>query len=105
MARRSHEPDGERLEPAQEIHFVCSHNKLPVKHLAAYLDEFTFRFKGREPYLFSETLLRLLDEGSLTYEELVHQAEQAPHRRLSRGTTATRRQVGKSEASNCNPTN
>jgi transposase-like protein len=52
---------------------VGSYHKLSAKHLSAYLDEFTFRFNGREnPYLFRDTLLRLIGEEPLTYEELTH---------------------------------
>ncbi len=59
---------------------VGSYHKLSVKHLPAYLDEFTFRFNGRKnPYLFRDTLLRLIGEEPLPYEELVHQTD-------SRGT-------------------
>ncbi len=50
---------------------VGSYHKLSVKHLPAYLDEFTFRFNGREnPFLFRDTLLRLIGEEPLTYEAL-----------------------------------
>jgi transposase-like protein len=50
---------------------VGSYHKLSVKHLPAYLDEFTFRFNGRKNhYLFRDTLLRLIGEEPLTYEVL-----------------------------------
>lgn len=52
---------------------VGSYHKLSVEHLPAYLDEFTFRFNGRNnPFLFRDTLLRLIDEEPLTYKELTH---------------------------------
>lgn len=52
---------------------VGSYHKLSVKHLPAYLDEFTFRFNGRDnPFLFRDTLLKLLDEGPLPYRKLIH---------------------------------
>jgi transposase-like protein len=54
---------------------LASHHKLSTKHLPAYLDEFIFRFKGRKnPYLFRDTLLRLIGEEPLKYTELT-QAE------------------------------
>jgi transposase-like protein len=55
---------------------VGSYHKLSVKHLPAYLDEFTFRFNGRKnPYLFRDTLLRLIGEDPLTYRELTAQTD------------------------------
>jgi hypothetical protein len=53
---------------------IGAYHKLSKKHLPAYLDEFTFRFNGREnPYLFRDTLLRLVDEEPLTYTELIQE--------------------------------
>ena len=50
---------------------IGSYHKLSVKHLPAYLDEFAFRFNNRSnPFLFRDTLLRLLDADTLTYKEL-----------------------------------
>lgn len=47
---------------------IGAYHKLSRKHLQAYLDEFAFRFNNREnPYLFRDTLLRLLaSERSLS---------------------------------------
>jgi transposase-like protein len=41
---------------------IGSYHQLSVKHLPAYLDEIAFRFNNRDnPYLFRDTLLRLID--------------------------------------------
>ncbi len=40
--------------------------------LQSYLDEMAFRYNNRDnPYLFRDTLLRLIEAGGLPYEELV----------------------------------
>ena len=50
---------------------VGAFHKISVKHLPAYLDEFEFRFDNRNnPYLFRDTLLRLIGSENLTYKEL-----------------------------------
>lgn len=50
---------------------IGSYHKVSKKHLPAYLQEFEFRFNNRDsPYLFRDTLLRLLDSENLTYKEL-----------------------------------
>lgn len=42
-----------------------------VMHLERYLDEFEFRFNNRHnPYVFRDTLLRLLASSNLEYKEL-----------------------------------
>ncbi len=47
-------------------------NKLSTKHLGAYLDELEWRFNNRDnPYLFRDTLLKLIRSENLPYEELV----------------------------------
>lgn len=50
---------------------VGSYHQVSEKHLDRYLDEFEFRFNNRDnPYLFRDTLLRLLASSNLEYKEL-----------------------------------
>ena len=50
---------------------IGSYHQVSVKHLDRYLDEFEFRFNNRDnPYLFRDTLLRLLATSNLEYKEL-----------------------------------
>jgi len=52
---------------------VGSYHKVSIKHLPAYLDEMEFRFNGRDnPFLFRDTLLRMIEGDALPYEELVN---------------------------------
>ena len=49
-----------------------SYHKLSAKHLDAYLDELEWRFNNRKnPYLFRDTLARLLNSEALAYKELI----------------------------------
>jgi transposase-like protein len=51
---------------------IGAYHKLSKKHLAAYLDEFAFRFNNRDnPYLFRDTILKLVEGESLPYKELI----------------------------------
>lgn len=51
---------------------IGSFHKVSLKHLPRYLDEFTYRFNRRNASdLFSQTLVRLLNESNLKYRELV----------------------------------
>ena len=51
---------------------VGSYHKLSTKHLDSYLDELEWRFNNREnPYLFRDTLLKLISAENLEYKELV----------------------------------
>lgn len=51
---------------------VGSYHQISAKHLPAYLDEFEFRFDNRNnPYLFRDTILRLVNADKLEYKELV----------------------------------
>ena len=46
-------------------------HRVSAKHLQAYLNEMCFRFDNRKnPYLFRDTLLRLLESEHLEYKEL-----------------------------------
>jgi transposase-like protein len=51
---------------------VGSYHHLSAKHLPAYVDEMEWRYNNREnPYLFRDTLLRLIEAETLTYKELI----------------------------------
>lgn len=51
---------------------VGSYHQISLKHIDRYLDEFEFRVNNREnPYLFRDTLLRLLATGNIEYKELI----------------------------------
>jgi hypothetical protein len=59
-----------RLAFVQAIHHWLLPSSL-YEHLDRYLDEFEFRFNNRDnPYLFRDTLLRLLASANLEYKEL-----------------------------------
>ena len=50
---------------------VGSWHKVSAKHLSAYLDEMTFRFNNRtNPYLFRDTLIKLIEAPVLEYKKL-----------------------------------
>jgi hypothetical protein len=50
---------------------IGSYHQVSTKHLDRYLDEFEFRFNNREnPYLFRDTLMRLLQTSNLEYNKL-----------------------------------
>ena len=52
---------------------VGSWHKVSAKHLEAYLDEMTFRFNNRSnPYLFRDTMMKLLETPILEYKKLTH---------------------------------
>lgn len=51
---------------------VGSFHQVSAKHLDAYLDEFEWRFNGRKnPYLFRDTLMRLVNSPKMEYKELI----------------------------------
>lgn len=50
---------------------VGAYHQISEKHIERYLDEFEFRFNNRNnPYLFRDTLLRLIASENLEYKEL-----------------------------------
>jgi hypothetical protein len=54
---------------------VGTWHRVSAKHLQAYLNEMCFRFDNRKnPYLFRDTLLRLLKTEHLEYKELTANA-------------------------------
>ncbi len=51
---------------------VGAYHQVSAKHLPAYLDEFEFRFDNRNnPYLFRDTLLKLIEAPKMEYKELI----------------------------------
>lgn len=51
---------------------VGTWHRISAKHLAAYLDEMTWRFNNRKnPYLFRDTMLRLINSDNVEYKKLV----------------------------------
>jgi len=51
---------------------VGSYHKVSKKHLDAYLDELEWRFNNRDnPYLFRDTLIKLLNADNVEYKVLV----------------------------------
>ncbi len=52
---------------------VGSYHKVSTKHLDAYLDELEWRFNNREnPWLFRDTLLKLIHSENLPYHQLTN---------------------------------
>jgi transposase-like protein len=50
-------------------------HKISAKHLSAYLDEMTWRFNNRKnPFLFRDTMLKLIQSDNLEYKELTSKA-------------------------------
>ena len=57
---------------------VGSWHKVSAKHLEAYLDEMTFRFNNRSnPYLFRDTLIKLIEAPVLEYKKLIQEESAA----------------------------
>ncbi len=54
---------------------IGSYHKISTKHLDAYLDELEWRFNNRDnPYLFRDTLLKLIKSEKLPYQVLTEQS-------------------------------
>ena len=54
---------------------VGTWHRVSAKHLAAYLDEMTWRFNNRKnPFLFRDTLLKLIASDNLEYKDLTAKA-------------------------------
>lgn len=51
---------------------VGTWHRISAKHLAAYLDEMTWRFNNRKnPFLFRDTIKRMLNADNLEFKELI----------------------------------
>jgi transposase-like protein len=51
---------------------IGAYHKVSAKHLDAYLDELEWRFNNRQnPYLFRDTLMKLIVSENLEYQDLV----------------------------------
>lgn len=54
---------------------VGSYHQVSVKHLPAYLEEFEWRFNNRQnPYLFRDTLMKLVASSKMEFKELIAKA-------------------------------
>jgi transposase-like protein len=50
---------------------------ISAKHLASYLEEMNFRFNNRKnPYLFRDTILKLINSPNLEYKDLTAKAQE-----------------------------
>ena len=50
---------------------VGTWHRVSTKHLGAYLQEMTWRFNNRKnPFLFRDTILKLIASGNLEYKDL-----------------------------------
>lgn len=57
---------------------VGTWHKVSAKHLPAYLDEMCFRFNNRKnPYLFRDTIIKLIQTTNLEYKELTAKVQDA----------------------------
>ncbi len=57
---------------------VGTWHKVSAKHLPAYLDEMCFRFNNRKnPYLFRDTMLKLIGSPNLEYKHLTAKVQDA----------------------------
>jgi transposase-like protein len=52
---------------------VGAYHHIDTKHMDAYLDEFEWRFNNRDnPYLFEDTMIRLLNSPKMEFKELIN---------------------------------
>jgi transposase-like protein len=52
---------------------IGSYHQISTKHLNAYLDEFEWKFNGRNnPFLFRDTVLRLLNSPNIEFKKLIN---------------------------------
>jgi transposase-like protein len=57
---------------------VGTWHKVSAKHLPAYLDEMCFRFNNRKnPYLFRDTLIKMVQSPNLEYKDLTAKVQDA----------------------------
>jgi transposase-like protein len=57
---------------------VGTWHKVSAKHLPAYLDEMCFRFNNcKNPYLFRDTIVKLIQSSNLEYKDLVRKSAYA----------------------------
>jgi hypothetical protein len=53
---------------------IGSFHQISTRHLGAYLDEIAFRFNNRNnPYLFRDTVLKLLEAKAMPYSDLIRE--------------------------------
>lgn len=51
---------------------IGSYHQVSSKHLQSYLDEFEWRFNGRQnPFLFRDTMMKLVNAPKMEYKELI----------------------------------
>jgi hypothetical protein len=57
---------------------VGTWHKVSAKHLPAYLDEMCFRFNScKNPFLFRDTLIKLIPSPNLEYKNLTAKVQDA----------------------------
>ena len=67
-----HTNSGENIWSLLKQSIIGAYHRVSIKHLDAYLDELEWRFNNRDnPWLFRDTLLRLLKAEHVEYRELI----------------------------------
>jgi hypothetical protein len=70
LAKKSEAGEGRGIPPFKNEGWGTRH-RISAKHLPAYLDEMTWRFNNRKnPFLFRDTLLKLIASDNLECKEL-----------------------------------